>query len=401
MARTYTAAVRTLVETLQAAEPNSRGLVALLAYLHATTEADAFLELERETTELLIALEELRYTVRIQQNSVQVYAYAGEADYSTEVFSTFEKFRESPAKDYRAKPPSYASMNDVEARIVECVAKLFPEPFARLETYSEQNQDYLDERLATFDCEVQFYLGYLEHIAKLERVGLTFSQPALAATLVSQGGTVPLTEGASVDPNAPRAVSNVVLNDVHLDGEERVLVITGPNQGGKTTLARAIGQLHYLAALGLPVPAAHAKLPTFDRLFTHFQRQEQVDDLRGALHDELLRIHTIVEDATASSLIVMNEALSTTTAADALAMLRVVLDSIDKLGARCVLVTFLDELASFNEHTVSMVGNVDPAGAARHTYQFVRRAADGRAFAIALADEHRLTKDALAERMQP
>ena len=118
------------------------------------------------------------------------------------------------------------------------------------------------------------------------------------------------------------------------------------------------GQLHYLAALGVPVPARDARLFLADRVFVHFEKEEDIATLRGKLDDG--RAHArILEHATANSVVVINEIFASTTLADAITLGERMLQQIIDLDCLAVLVTFIDELATLAPQTVSMVATVE------------------------------------------
>jgi DNA mismatch repair protein MutS len=397
-AEAYGEAVERLAHDLGGIDPASRALRGFRDDLSAYVRSDAFRTLSDEMRPLVAALEAIRYSLLIRGDRVTVLPYGGENDYSAAVEETFRKFRQGAVKDYRRQFKDVSGMNHVEAEVVYRVARLNPDTFGALARFCERHADFVDPTTVSFDREIQFFAAALEFVDRLRRAGLSFCAPRLSKrdkAVVACGAF-----DVALADKSVREGATVVTNDFFLQGDERILVVTGPNQGGKTTFARTFGQMHYLASLGCPVPGREARLFLYDRLFTHFEREEDISNLHGKLEDDLVRVRGILDRATPDSVVIINEIFSSTTLEDALFLGREVLARLVRLDVLCVFVTFLDELSALGEKTVSMVAAVDAEDPARRTFRIERQPADGLAYALAIAEKHRVTYRWLKERIR-
>lgn len=394
----YCQAARELAENLSAIQTQSAGFDGLRRWTQDYVQGQTFTALAAEAQAVKALLAQVKYSIIIQPGRFSVRKYEGEPDYSVQVEATFEKFKQGAVKDYLSTLNKGAGMNHIEAKILEFVARLYPEPFTALESFCATHTGFVDATLSRFDREVQFYLAYLEYTTNLQTKNVPFCFPEVTDTreIFARKAFDPALAGSLLYAATP-----VICNDFELHDPERVIVVTGPNQGGKTTFARMFGQLHYLASLGLTVPGRAARLALFDHIFTHFEREEDIRNLSGKLQDDLVRIHAMLQHATPRSILILNEIFSSTTLKDALFLSREIMTRALALDALGVWVTFIDELASFSEKTVSMVSTVVPENPAERTFRIIRKPADGLAYALSLAEKHRLTHAHIKERIQP
>lgn len=142
-------------------------------------------------------------------------------------------------------------------------------------------------------------------------------------------------------------VDSMVSNDLNLDSDGNIFILTGANRGGgKTTFTQAIGQVYWFGMLGLYVGGAKSmniKIP--DGIYIHFPSEEEETVLFGRLGEECQRFAKIFDRMTDSSLILMNESFSGTSHLESLTIAGESLSAVRMLGASCLFNTHLHELA--------------------------------------------------------
>jgi DNA mismatch repair protein MutS len=151
-----------------------------------------------------------------------------------------------------------------------------------------------DSATALAQCDALAALG--ERACALE-----WSRPELtdAPRLVIEGGRHPVVERFSDAPFVP--------NDLRLDGERRMLIITGPNMGGKSTYMRQAALIALLAHVGSYVPAARAVFGPLDRIFTRIGAADDLAGGRSTFMVEMTEAANILHNASARSLILLDE----------------------------------------------------------------------------------------------
>lgn len=387
-----------LARCLDDGDLKSRALVALRCYVTDYTESPEFSQLRRDTQQSERALDRIQYSLWVRDNSVVVGEPGHEPDLERHVVDLFDRFDDdASAAASELKRPLAGGVDHVQAAVLGLVKRLNPQIFEQARAVAaEARRSAPDPGLAAAAEELAFYTGVEDLLAPARRAGVPLCLPDVGeGPGLEARSTWDLALGLSLasDGRAP------VTNDLELHDDERILVVSGPNQGGKTTTARTFGQLHHLASIGCPVPGRSVRIMLADRVLTVFEREETSADFNGRLGGELHRWHQVLEAATARSALVINEIFSSAPLADARSLGRRLIDQIVELGAPALVVTFMDELSRQAPQTVSMVSTVDPDDPTVRTLKVVRRPADGRAYALSLARRYGISARQIAERI--
>lgn len=136
----------------------------------------------------------------------------------------------------------------------------------------------------------------------------------------------------------------VVRNDVRADND-RLVIITGANRGGKTTFLRSVGLAQLLMQCGAFVPAEKYRAGVCKGIFTHFKRGEDAAMRSGKLDEELTRMSAIVDRLIPGSLVLLNESFASTNEREGSEIARQIVRALLERGVKVMYVTHLFDLA--------------------------------------------------------
>ncbi|MGA0073506.1 MAG: DNA mismatch repair protein MutS [Steroidobacteraceae bacterium] len=221
-------------------------------------------------------------------------------------------FIEVPRSQAEAVPPDYHRRQTVKnaERFITPELKQFEDKVlgARERALQRERQlyDELLERLIAELPELQRVaraITLIDVLANLadRALALDYVRPQLteAPELLIEGGRHPVVERVLDGPFVP--------NDLALDDTRRMLVITGPNMGGKSTYMRQVALIVILAGMGSFVPARRAVIGPLDRVFTRIGASDDLAGGRSTFMVEMTETALILNNATEQSLVLMDE----------------------------------------------------------------------------------------------
>ena len=203
-----------------------------------------------------------------------------------------------------------------------------------------QSTDHILGFFQTLRAELAFYIGALNLYDRLVPKGevVCFPDPyPVGSVRLSFQGLYDVSLALKTGPG-------VVGNDVNADGKN-LIVITGANQGGKSTFLRGLGLAQVMMQCGLFVGARRFQASVRTGVFTHYKREEDPNMKSGKLDEELSRMSAIVDMITPHAMLLCNESFASTNEREGSALARQVVQALLEAGIQVVYVTHLFDLA--------------------------------------------------------
>ena len=170
---------------------------------------------------------------------------------------------------------------------------------------------------------------------------------------VTDSGVIDIREGRHPVIEKMLPSGEFISNDTYLDkSENRVAIITGPNMAGKSTYMRQVALITLMAQVGSFVPASSAKIGVVDKIFTRVGASDDLSMGQSTFMVEMMEVATILKEATANSLVILDEIGRGTSTFDGLSIAWAVAEFIadkQKCGAKTLFATHYHELIDLEE----------------------------------------------------
>jgi DNA mismatch repair ATPase MutS len=200
--------------------------------------------------------------------------------------------------------------------------------------------EHVESFFKALRLELAFYIGCMNLAEQLVQLGEPIALPEPAP-----GGERRLSCADLYDVTLALTMKQkVVGNDVVADGKDQI-IITGANQGGKSTFLRSIGLAHLMMQCGMFVPAQSFAANVCNGLFTHYKREEDASMESGKLDEELARMSVIVDALRPNAMVLFNESFAATNEHEGSEIARQIVSALLESRIKVFFVTHLYEFA--------------------------------------------------------
>ncbi len=263
------------------------------------SELDELREIIDNTQEWLSKLEEKERertgikTLRVKYNKIFGYFIEIPRSQADKMPSTYIR-KQTQVNTERYISPELKEMEvkvmNAEERIKELELKLYSEVIELLKSKVE---------------EIYRWAKRISHLDVYQSFSKVAYENGYVKPKVVEEGELNIIEGRH--PVVERFVSNYVPNDVKLGGDNLIIIITGPNMAGKSTIMRQVALITIMAHIGSYVPAREAVIPLVDRVFTRVGARDDLSRGQSTFMMEMIESANILNNATDKSLIIFDE----------------------------------------------------------------------------------------------
>ena len=210
-----------------------------------------------------------------------------------------------------------------------------------------QIREALKEKISSIQ-DTAHEIAILDVLVSLAQAGAEYNY--IRPQLVS-GGVIDIKDGRH--PLVERILERdlFVPNDTHLDnGQNEIMIITGPNMAGKSTYMRQTALLTLMAQIGSFIPAREAKICPVDKIFTRIGASDDLVSGQSTFMVEMNEVAHILKYATKDSLVILDEIGRGTSTYDGMSIARAVIEHIrDNIGAKTLFATHYHELTDLED----------------------------------------------------
>lgn len=254
----------------------------------------------------------------------------------------------------RSNHYSYFGNKKLNDYFIDGIFSTYREEYNLLNQFHTKYSDYFNVDIFNFSRDLRYYLKLKILYQELDRYNIAYCRP-----VIEKEKNISLTDCTDITL-ITKGVNPVVTNNIKIEKEQPINIVTGVNSGGKTSYLRALGISQLLFLAGAYVPATSAKLYPLKNLITHFPTKEDYKVGKGRLADEQERINEKNQYINSDCLLLLNETFSSTYQQKSLECSQSLLLNLIEKDVFCVYITHQHKLIDFIKQHKREIGLLTP-----------------------------------------